>query len=832
MRGLVLFSLLSVLAVAAEFSNSIGMRLVEIRPGSFTMGENNTVPEDLMVPLTYPTVTDLRRAFPHGDPNRFVVNFDAFRHGDFDERPVHRVHISRPFFMSACEVTNREYELFDPSHRALRGKRGFSKEDNEAVIFVSWHDARAFCAWLSHKEGRTYRLPTEAEWEYAARAGTATLYATGDHLPAVFLKNAHSSDFRDPRETAPLFTGRTPPNPWGLFDMHGNVEEWTADWYGAYVADAQTDPVGRATGTFRVTRGGSHSTDPYYLRSANRSGNLPQARNWMTGFRIVSGEPPTAAPLSAEAPRRFELNVNRAAPASVMTPVREPYFDGPRRYVKVAPREHGPVYATHNHDTAIAECPNGDLLAIWYTCEQERGRELAVAASRLRYGQKEWEPASPFWDTPDRNDHCPALWYDGKRTLYHFNGASIAGKWQPLMIVMRTSTDSGVTWSKPRLISAEYGYRSMVGQPVFRSLEGFLVFGADADSGSTFWMSRDGGANWADSDARIRGVHAGIVQLRDGRILALGRGQNIDGRMPVSISPDWGKSWEYKPAIWPPINGSQRLVLLRLKEGPLLLITFAKDPARLEWSPPEGVDGRGMTSMVAAVSYDEGRTWPDRRVVTDGKPEHGAATLGDGWIRMSPRTSEPIGYLAATQARNGVIHLISSINHYAFNLAWIQQGQPSGERGPAPKSIRAKPILAEAIDPGLGTIERTGLWDDLAPRRGFTIEANGTVFELDALIRTGLQTTNCYGLRVSAGAVEYRSGTGWMRLAAGDGAPHRYRLAVRGDTAVEIYRDGERLGVQDAWVTINWRQAARGKYAAWSGSLLSLSYDLEGPFEP
>ena len=522
------------------------------------------------------------------------------------------------------------------------------------------------------------------------------------------------------------------------------------------------------------------------------------------------------------------MEVKQTAPATVAVAVSKPRFEGPQRYVNIAPTEHGPVYATHNHDTAIAECPNGDLLAIWYTCEQERGRELAVAASRLRYGQSEWEPASLFWDTPDRNDHCPALWYDGKRTLYHFNGGSIAGKWQPLVIVMRSSTDSGVTWSKPRLISSEYGYRSMVGQPVFRSLEGFLVFGADADGGSTFWMSRDGGATWADAGGHIRGVHAGIVQLRDGRIMALGRGENIDGRMPMSISSAWGKTWEYKPTIWPPIGGSQRLVLMRLKEGPLLLITFVKDPKHLDWAKAGGADDRGMTSMVAAVSYDEGQTWPDRRVISDGKPEHGALTLGNGWIRMSRATSEPIGYLAATQARNGMIHLISSISHYAFNLAWIKQGQPAGERGPAARTLVSRSGLPGTIEPGRHSTERTGLWQALKPERGFTMEAKGTAFEMDAYIRTGKQTTNRYRLRVSPEAAEYWYENRWVKLAPGDGALHRYRMAVRDDTAVQIYRDAELIGVQDGWVTISWQQAARGTYVEWTGSVEGLGYDLGG----
>ena len=137
-------------------TNSLGMKLVRIEPGSFTMGSED---------------------------------------GDWDERPAHEVTISRPFFMSATEVTNAQYEQFDPQHKQLRGKLGFSKEDDEAVVFVSWNDAAAFCEWLSEKEGKTYRLPTEAEWEYACRAGTTTPYHTGETLPEPFHKNVGMSWF-------------------------------------------------------------------------------------------------------------------------------------------------------------------------------------------------------------------------------------------------------------------------------------------------------------------------------------------------------------------------------------------------------------------------------------------------------------------------------------------------------------------------------------------------------------------------------------------------------------------------------------------------------------
>jgi len=145
------------------FVNSVGMKFVRISSGSFVMGQEQG--------------------------------------GDWDEQPVHRVNITKSFGMALTEVTNAQYEQFDPKHREMRGKLGFSKEDDEAVVFVNWHEAVEFCRWLSEKEGRSYRLPTEAEWEYACRAGTTTAYHTGNSLPKETQKNAGLSWFPDPPNT-------------------------------------------------------------------------------------------------------------------------------------------------------------------------------------------------------------------------------------------------------------------------------------------------------------------------------------------------------------------------------------------------------------------------------------------------------------------------------------------------------------------------------------------------------------------------------------------------------------------------------------------------------
>jgi formylglycine-generating enzyme len=210
-----------------SFTNSIGMEFVRIEPGVFRMGNDNRL-EDAVLKVT------------ESDGKRAVWLPEK---GDYDERPVHKVNITKPFYLGVLEVSNTQFERFDPRHAHLRGKLGFSIDDQEAVVFISWQEAKAFCSWLSKKEGLPYRLPTEAEWEYAARAGTTTAFSTGELLPAAYLNKPDNSWYPAPGRSqgrdslALLHVGRTPANPWGLRDMHGNVEEWCEDWYGPYLPE-------------------------------------------------------------------------------------------------------------------------------------------------------------------------------------------------------------------------------------------------------------------------------------------------------------------------------------------------------------------------------------------------------------------------------------------------------------------------------------------------------------------------------------------------------------------------------------------------------------------
>jgi sulfatase modifying factor 1 len=240
--------------------NSIGMKLVRIEPGRFWMG------------LTEPQMRQLRYLNQRG----------------------HAVTLTRPYYLGAFEVTNREYELFDPAHAAKRPKyqRG-ADGDEHPVEGITWQQAQKFCRWLSQKEGRLYRLPTEAEWEYACKAGTTTRTYWGDN---VWDRNkANVGGLKSNTETwwedgwkysAPV--GCYPPNAWGLYDMIGNAREWVNDWYADYTSEPAVDPQGPPNvGHFRVIKGVGWSTRTRHITSSARDGDDPADLHDVVGFRVL-----------------------------------------------------------------------------------------------------------------------------------------------------------------------------------------------------------------------------------------------------------------------------------------------------------------------------------------------------------------------------------------------------------------------------------------------------------------------------------------------------------------------------------------------------------------
>jgi len=184
-----------------------------------------------------------------------------------DEKPAHEVTLSE-YWIGKYEFTNAQYHRFRPGHQG---------EANLPVTQVSWSDANAFC------ENFGFQLPTEAQWEYAARAGSQTAWSFGDDES----KLGRYAWFRENSGSRAHPAGTKDANTWGLHDMHGNVWEWVADWYGTYPKEAQVDPTGPPDGTRRVVRGGGFNLEPRVLRSAYRYSFRPEIRLDYLGFRCV-----------------------------------------------------------------------------------------------------------------------------------------------------------------------------------------------------------------------------------------------------------------------------------------------------------------------------------------------------------------------------------------------------------------------------------------------------------------------------------------------------------------------------------------------------------------
>ena len=234
------------LGVQVESSNSLGMKFVLIPPGEFMMGSPTS---------------------------------EAGREGN--EAP-HQVTLTQPFGLSIYEVTQEQYQ------KVMRTNPSRFKGPKNPVEMVSWSDSVEFCVRLSALAGEkaagyVYRLPTEAEWEYACRAGTATKYSFGDNDAQ--LANYAWYNLNSRKASHPV--GQKRPNPWGLYDMHGNVGEWCNDWYGDYPSGPITDPTGILSGTKRAYRGGCWSYFSVGCRSALRTMNTPDYLLSDHGFRVL-----------------------------------------------------------------------------------------------------------------------------------------------------------------------------------------------------------------------------------------------------------------------------------------------------------------------------------------------------------------------------------------------------------------------------------------------------------------------------------------------------------------------------------------------------------------
>ena len=204
---------------------------------------------------------------------------------------LHEVTLSRGYWLADTACTQAFWLAVwpvNPSH--------FPENPANPVDNVAWHDAQHFIAELNRRlPGLHARLPSEAEWEYACRAGSTSAFAFGEQITTAQVNyngnHPYTGGEKELYRRSPVPVGSLPPNPWGLYEMHGNVWEWCADWYGDYRPEPQVDPQGPTFGRMRVLRGGTWSDPASYARSATRSRIEPAYRPRSTGFRIVLGAP-------------------------------------------------------------------------------------------------------------------------------------------------------------------------------------------------------------------------------------------------------------------------------------------------------------------------------------------------------------------------------------------------------------------------------------------------------------------------------------------------------------------------------------------------------------
>lgn len=612
----------SVWAATEPTVNSIGLKLLPIAPGEFVMGSS-------VKPATW------------------------------DEQPVHAVTISQGFAISETEVTAAQFKQFKPDAVLNPAYAPYAAG-------VSWNDAVAFCEWLSRKEGKSYRLPTEAEWEYAARAGRADGGKWETDAKAV--------------------------NPWGLRNLYQGPVEWCSDWYGEYTLGADRDPTGYAAGPTKVVRGGYLDVaDKFkpdnYRRPSNRAaapptfapntGRDPKPQHYgmhRIGFRVVLAPPVTTAAKPYVAPHAMQ-GVKQATDEATLGPdPTKPYFrrrphlpmplEGKLEYVREHRAGLHPSFRHHNHSPGFEVLPNGDTLLVIYSSDWEYEPEVSLIAARLRFGADEWDMPSPFMDTPGANDHAPLLNAEGS-TLRLFWGNPQEEGYFPFQFI--TSQDNGATWSAvtyPKL-TGPLGTALERAQPVntaIRDKKGTLYVAVDADDGgplgaqSMLWATDDNGATWRDTLGRTFGRHTSFVLRKDGSILGMG-GKNsaIDGFMPRAISTDGGKTYTMSKTPFSALSSGQRPSILRLASGRLFMTGDFYPSKRIEKAKSITEDG-----SYVALSDDDGETWHMKRLPGNFSVQRGKPS---------------VGYSVARQGPNGLIHVVTSCNHpglhYELNEAWI-----------------------------------------------------------------------------------------------------------------------------------------------------------------
>lgn len=611
-----------------EFINSLGMRMVPVEPHEYRRGGGSA------------------ECHP-------------------DSLPTHICNITKRYFIADEPVKQNVFEQF---YQEVYGRSSDTTSYRGYVLGVSWYEAAEFCKWLSAKEGFFYRLPTEAEWEAAARMSTE------------------------------LDIDR-------MCDTH--IREWCFDWYNTYSDMDQDDPAGPDTGLCKVIRGGyldnpkrynEHCLDlwwraalPPNYRHYHEDTNNSFGRH-IVGLRVACGQMPVTD--GKQPTSLFSMDVHQLAPDLTQGPdASVPYFR--KRHIFPTPPDNSPNeellmtglnpgFRHHHHSPALTICPNGDLIYSIYSSYKEYDAEVGLAGARLRKGCDQWELPDIWLNPVGVNDHAPNLFTDIDGTIYHFWGWQQLDHSFPFQYVY--STDNGATWSTVHFPFFKDKAERVVRQPInscIRTEDGTFYMAADAafEPGSVLWRSRDNMQTWENPLGRTAGRHSTCVELNDGSILAMG-GKNsaIDGYMPGAISKDGGDTWEVFKTPFPMQHSGQRPSIIRLQSGKLFM---CGDFQNKKGQKPEDVEGWGS---YGAWSEDDGKTWTIKKLWGTQPQKKSAHEFGG---------HSTLGYSVCRQSKDGMIHLVTSNNrpllHFEFNEAWLMNHE---DEAPAEEILMASNATA------------------------------------------------------------------------------------------------------------------------------------------
>jgi sialidase-1 len=561
------------------------------------------------------------------------------------ETPQHPVTLTHGFWMGRHEVTKQQW-------RAVMGTSPWSGrayvggEDRSPAVYLSWDDAQAFMAKVKVLTGQPCRLPTEAEWEYACRAGTKTRFYWGDD--AAYEKIERTAWWRgnvlitDQKHARPV--GLMPANRWGLCDMSGNVSEWCEDWHGFYTGGPATDPVGPASAAHRVVRGGSWLTTAGQCRSSRRNHEPPSARHSDLGFRVVCGlapKPEEGAPVSVD--------------------------------VFVAGAEGVNTYRI----PSLLLAPDGSLLAF---CEARKESQADASPTDLVLrrsldGGRAWLPTQVLVRGHGKEalmNPCPVVDRTNDTIILLCDNAN---KLRPehhehYQLVSR---DSGRTWSEPvsmaqRITNYDDTFNAGPGIGIQMGTGRLVVPGYTGATSEEFdegWYARvlysdDHGQSWTmGPPVPELGDECQVVELTDGTLMLNMRGNMGRSCRGVATSADGGQSWSHfrwdRALNECPCQASIVRYSAAGNESRSRLLFANPDNAGEKFNVVE------RTHLTVRLSYDEGKTWPVQRLVHPGPASYsGLVRLPDG----------DIGLLF----EGGEKHRREWIRLVRFSLSWLTQG--------------------------------------------------------------------------------------------------------------------------------------------------------------